>query len=355
MHRSHIPPLGACTIARKAVVKCIPFYAITRLALFCGIEPTYGWTVGTIVLAPVPLLTMSRQLHGSLPTISLGMPVYNSEKWLPAAIESLLAQTFADFELIISDNASTDATYALCERYARQDKRIRLVRNVENLGANRNYLLVLGAAQGRYFKWASSNDICGRAFLERCIAALEVDRSAVLACPRSSLFEVDIDSAVPYRDDFELVSADPIERFCGLLDRIRLNNNFNGLIRTAALREAAPMGNFQGADIVLMAELALLGKFILLSDRLFFRRMSEDSATKLKTAQQVDQHLAPRATRPLRWQHWRYFGALFAAAWRRGPLTSLSMRLMIIVLRRMRWGRSALLQDMRQALWRQHW
>lgn len=247
------------------------------------------------------------------PLVSVGMPVYNSAEWLEASIESILGQSLRDFELIVSDNGSSDATVAICERYARADARIRLLRSVANRGANVNYMAVLRAARGRYFKWASSNDICAPTFVEKCVAALDRDSTAVLACPRSSLFEAAIESAQPYDRDLELLAAEPAERFIGLHSRMALNNAMNGVIRREALLRASSLGNFLRADLVLMAELALLGKFLLLDDRLFYRRMSASSTTRFRTAREVEQHHVPSARAPLRWQRWRYHIALLRA------------------------------------------
>lgn len=284
-----------------------------------------------------------------LPAVSIGMPAYNSSHWIAAAIESLLGQTFRDFELIISDNASSDSTFDICRHYARADARIRLLRNPRNIGANRNYLAVLAAARGTYFKWASSNDVCDPAFIESSVRLLETDPSAVLACPRASLFQVDVSDAQPYPADFALTADSPADRLAMLLDRIRLNNAFNGVMRTEALRRAAPMGSFQRADIALMAELAMMGRFLQVERHLFFRRMSEDAATRLKTARQVDEHLVPDARAPLRMQNWLYYLALLRAAGRQKQLASLWL-----VLKRMRWARAALVHDVSDAF-RSHW
>lgn len=247
------------------------------------------------------------------PLVSIGMPTYNSAAWLEASINSILAQSFGDFEFIISDNASSDATMAICERHAGADARIRLLRQPENRGANENYLATLRAARGAYFKWASSNDICAPTFIERCLEALERDSTVVLAYPRSSLFDESVELAQPYDRDIELLANEPAERFMGLQNRMALNNAMNGLIRREALLRASILGNFLGADLILMTELSLLGKFQLLDDRLFFRRMSAGAATRYKTAREVEQHHVPSARAPLRWQRWRYHVALLRA------------------------------------------
>lgn len=94
----------------------------------------------------------------SRPVVSIGMPVYNGEKFIREALDSLLAQTFTDFELIISDNASTDATESICRDYAEEDSRIRYIRQQENLGALPNFQFVLNEAFGEYFMWAACDD-----------------------------------------------------------------------------------------------------------------------------------------------------------------------------------------------------
>src|SRR5919109_5579420 len=112
--------------------------------------------------------------------VSIGMPVYNGVRFLKEAIESILAQTFEDFELIISDNASIDQTEQICREYAAKDKRIRYYRNEKNLGAARNYNRVFELSTGEYFKWQAHDDLCDPQFLEKGVAVLARDPSIVL-------------------------------------------------------------------------------------------------------------------------------------------------------------------------------
>lgn len=107
------------------------------------------------------------------PIVSIGMPVYNGERFIREALDSLLAQTFTDFELIISDNASMDATESMCRSYARQDSRIRYIRQLENLGALPNFQFVLNEACGEYFMWAAYDDKWDRDWIESLKNALE--------------------------------------------------------------------------------------------------------------------------------------------------------------------------------------
>ncbi len=103
--------------------------------------------------------TMVPVTEKPIPRVSIGMPVYNGEKFIREALDSLLLQTFTDFELIISDNASTDGTEAICREYAEKDHRVRYVRQVENLGAIANFKFVLDEAVAEYFMWAAADDV----------------------------------------------------------------------------------------------------------------------------------------------------------------------------------------------------
>src|SRR5690606_24479169 len=206
----------------------------------------------------------------------------------------------------------------------------------------RNYMAVLRHARAPLFKWASANDICAPVFLERCVDRLRQDASAVLAFSRSALFVADIAAAQPYDVDMDLSASRASERFDRLLLTMGLNNVINGVVRTEALRRALPMGSFQKADIALMAELALLGRFALVPERLFFRRMSPDSATHLKDAREVDRHIQPNTRRPLRLQAWRYHLTLLHIAARQRPISADTLRTLRIALRQTRWARAQL-------------
>jgi len=101
-----------------------------------------------------------------LPMVSIGMPVFNGEAFLCEAIDSLLEQTFTDFELVISDNASTDETQSICRKYASRDSRIRYIRQPENQGALANFQYVLDNSNGQYFMWAAADDLFDREWLD---------------------------------------------------------------------------------------------------------------------------------------------------------------------------------------------
>ena len=101
-----------------------------------------------------------------MPSVSIGMPVFNGETFIRVALDSLLTQTFTDFELIISDNASTDSTEAISRSYAERDARIRYVRQSENMGALKNFQFLLEEAVGEYFMWAAVDDVWDKKWIE---------------------------------------------------------------------------------------------------------------------------------------------------------------------------------------------
>src|SRR5215813_2219510 len=107
------------------------------------------------------------------PTVSIGLPVFNGEKYLPSAVSTLLEQDFENFELIVSDNASSDRTQDICQVFAARDRRIRYFRNEENIGLGANHNRTFALARARYFKWAAHDDEFPRAMLSRFVETLE--------------------------------------------------------------------------------------------------------------------------------------------------------------------------------------
>lgn len=239
------------------------------------------------------------------PLVSIGMPVFNGGRYLERAIESLLAQSLGDFELIISDNASTDNTRALCERYARLDARIRYLRQAENIGAPRNYNVVVHEARGSFFKWASASDEVAADLLAKCVAALQADDGAVLAFGRTRFIDEAGTLLDVYDGDFSVTAATPSERFDYVCRHLVLNNAQSALIRLDALRRTALDRTYPHGDPVLMAELALQGRWHLLPDILAYRRTGRDHFTPQRTLAEITRIYDPRRTRPLMLIHWR--------------------------------------------------
>ena len=279
--------------------------------------------------------------------VTVGMPVYNGQRWLAAAIESILSQTFSDLQLLISDNASTDDTQGICESYAERDSRVRYSRNKRNIGLFRNFNHVFGLSDTKYFKWASCNDICDERFLESCIAVLEARPDVVLAYPQTALFDEELDAARPYDGRLNLEQNSASERVDSLLSNLKLNNMFNGVIRSDALRRTALNQVYTGSDINLMAELAMHGKLVEVPEVLFFRRMNAAASSILVPESERSRYFAHEQRDVIELRLWRmqmgFFGAL-----RRAPLTPKErFRISNNLLRRLVHNRGKLLHELK--------
>ena len=206
------------------------------------------------------------------PHVSIGMPVYNGEPFLEDTLDSLLVQTFKDFELIISDNASTDGTQDICRTYASRDSRIHYFRNEVNLGAAKNYNRVFELSSGKYFKWAAADDPCSHDLLAKCVAILDRRPEVILCYPKTSIIDDHGSVIRQYDDGLALCFPTARERFRRAICRIGECNAVFGLMRSNVLRKTSLIGNYPGADRVLLTELTLCGQFWEIPERLFFRR-----------------------------------------------------------------------------------
>jgi glycosyltransferase involved in cell wall biosynthesis len=208
-----------------------------------------------------------------IPRVSIGLPVFNGENYIRAAIDSILAQTYTDFELIICDNASTDATETICRQYAERDRRIRYVRNPHNVGASANFNSAFWLSTGEYFKWAAHDDLLGPTCIGSCVATLDREPDAVLAQPLVGLIDSNGTMIATTNNELELGgSPRPSDRFAALIRQPRTCWETFGLIRRDALARTALITPYSMSDITLTAELALLGRFVLVPKVLFLNR-----------------------------------------------------------------------------------
>lgn len=195
------------------------------------------------------------------PAVSIGLFVFNGESFLPKSLDSLLWQTFQDFELIISDNASTDRTEEICRAYASRDRRIRYYRNEKNMGAGWNTRRVCELATGKYLKLAAHDDMIVPDFLRLCIDALEADDSLVLAHSLTKVIDENGQFIENYDDGLRTNSLDPVLRARDLLLRGHRCYPIFGLMRLDALHKLPPMGSYAHSDRVFLLRLGLLGRF----------------------------------------------------------------------------------------------
>lgn len=223
------------------------------------------------------------------------MPVFNGESFLPQAIDSMLAQSHANIELIISDNASTDRSAAIAAEYAGRDLRVRCFLQPRNIGAVRNYNFVAARARGKYLKWASANDYCDTEMLAACIEVLESEPRAVLCFGTTRLVDEVTGAVQPFNSDFSIAEERPSARFNRVLTEMRLNNAFNGLIRMEALGKTGLVRNYRSGDLVLMAELAMAGTFILLPRPFLYRRVGAHTFSSRLSDTDLSHFIDPEA------------------------------------------------------------
>ena len=252
------------------------------------------------------------------PRITVGLPVYNGQRFVAQAIESVLTQTYGDFELLISDNASTDETPRICQDFALRDRRIRFMSNDHNLGAARNYNRLVHEARGEMFKWMPADDVLAPSFLERCLAALDAEQASVLSYPTTVMIGEEGESLdKDPLDRLEVHAMEPHQRFREYVEWSFHNRGSNavlGLMRTDVLRRTALIGPYAGSDKVLLGELALHGTFARLADPLFFRREHRDSSLQAHP-QWADRYrwFDPSMTGAYRMGNWRLFAEYFRA------------------------------------------
>ena len=217
----------------------------------------------------------------STPRVSLGMPVYNGAEHIAETLDSILAQTYRDFEVIVCDNASTDDTCSIVESYAARDSRIRLERNAANLGAAENYNRSFRSAVGELFQWIAHDDLLLPTFLERCVETLDANPDVVLAFCERYVMNHDgkhMRTESPYHWYEAKQSFDRIS-FCRLMcvNGIRIPMMIFGLVRSSALRQTRLIGDYIHADLVTVAELRLLGHFSQIPERLFITRLHNEN------------------------------------------------------------------------------
>jgi glycosyltransferase involved in cell wall biosynthesis len=275
------------------------------------------------------------------------MPVYNGEPYICFAIESILNQTFGDFELIISDNASTDQTEEICRDFASRDERVVYSRNNENIGAAGNYSRLVDMASADYFRWSNADDVIAPELHERCVSVLDANPDAVLSYGKTKIIDENGNECEDYDDNLDLRDDRPSDRFKRFHDSVGLTNVIYGLMRTAAVRKTARLGDgsYPAADTNFMGELALYGKFVEIPEPLFYRRMHAlaSSAEREDTERQTYFWTAGAAefNLPL----WRK-NAAYLKAIRRAPIDPAERRRLILyMLRRMYWGKRELLDE----------
>ena len=259
----------------------------------------------------------------AVPRLSIGLAVYNGENFLAESIESLLGQSYEDFELIISDNASADGTEEICRRYAEQDSRIRYFRQQHNMGSAPNHNFVIEQARGELFKHAAHDDLYARDLLRLCVAALDEHPQVVLAHSWSAV--IDSSGAITKLVEYPVDTAAPRAS-----DRLRSmlfdgwGDDEGGVVWTDVLRRTPLHASYHFADRTYTAEIALHGPFYMVPDWLYFRREHPGQGGKLGNVRKRCANMDPRRISQLRNPTVRLYAEYiwgYASAIRRAPLS----------------------------------
>lgn len=280
------------------------------------------------------------EMKAPAPRVSIGLPVYNGERYLRESIDAVIAQTFPDWELIISDNASTDATASISKAYAEQDQRIRYHRNAENIGAAANHNLTATLARGDYFKFYASDDVLLPEYLARCLEVLNRDPELVSCHSKTMIMDADGHDIHPDPWHLRTDSPDPRTRFHDIVWVPHHTFLVYGLIRRELLFKTPLLRPHLSGDQVMMAELSLYGRFHTVPEFLFRSRRHKQQSVALvedywKGRKIRLKWLAPRGV-PHSFHHpksgwkvdfpmWRGIREYFEAPWR--TPASLSVKL----------------------------
>ena len=276
--------------------------------------------------------------------VSIGMPVYNGERYLENTLDSVLNQTFSDFVLYISDNASTDKTQAICEAYAEKDPRIVYIRNKQNVGAAKNYECCFTPATSEYFRWQNADDPIELTLIEDCYQLLTANPDYVLTYGKSRIIDEKGDLVREYDDNLCLLQDSASERFIRCINDIRLQNLMYGLIRRKPLAATALLKAYTSSDLNLIGELAMYGKFGEVPKILFNRRVHPSASSyNMEDKEKLKDFWDP-SKRKLVMQTWRSFYEYYKAALR-APISSKERREICTYLARHAYWRKGILAN----------
>jgi len=212
------------------------------------------------------------------PLVSIGMPTFNGGAFVREALESLLRQTYADLEIIISDDGSTDATLEICRDVARGDTRVALHEGPHR-GEMHNFNAVLRMARGKYFMWAADHDRWDSRYVAECVRALDADPHSILVHAKSALIDGEGRELDGMDDDLAIRQERSLDRYRALIWRLENCNAIYGVIRRESLARTGGYGPYPSPDHLVLAKLALEGTFIQLPGVMYFRRQNRPAET----------------------------------------------------------------------------
>lgn len=242
---------------------------------------------------------------GTSPRVTLGLPVYNGADYIKETLASVRDQTFTDWELIVSDNQSTDETAAIVGEFAAADERIRLVRHPENIGSHNNYNSIVPQSGSEYFKWVAHDDLLAPTYLERCVAGLEEHPESVLAFTNAIQIDENGEEIGVMESKQNYRSSSPYARMRAYVaDRTRTPQVF-GLFRRSALIKSHLLPSYPKSDTVFMCEMAMLGPWVVVDEPLFLNREHPDRQGRLPLRDRTQWYFPSRKAPLLpRWDQW---------------------------------------------------
>lgn len=210
-------------------------------------------------------------MSDNLPTVSIGLAVFNGERYLQQAIDSILAQTFTDFELIVCDNDSDDRTEEICRQYAESDARIRYYRNPTNIGGVNNENLTFELSRGKYFRLMAHDDLLTPELIEKSVKVLAENPEVILCY--SDIIVIDESGKQLQTIELDIGSeTEPYQRFRRLASKEHRCEATYALTRSDVLRKADPQYNYSDSDRTFLIQLSLFGKFYKINKPLFYKR-----------------------------------------------------------------------------------
>jgi glycosyltransferase involved in cell wall biosynthesis len=253
--------------------------------------------------------------------VTLALPVFNGEKYLSEAIVSILRQEYTDFELIITDNASTDGTERICRDFAAGDQRIRYIRNDRNLGAGPNFNMGFELSTGEYFKWCACDDRISANFIGDCVAALDRNPKVVLAYGVTQCIDQDGRPIPMFGGMMPKLTGTPAQRFRQVVSQKGTCFEIFGVFRRSELGRTTLQQPYYGTDFGILAEMSLLGEFIEVPDIVFFNREHPTRSINLGKSDRIKWQCTDVANKHSR-EHLTLLNHLFEICMRRSDVAS---------------------------------
>ncbi len=284
--------------------------------------------------------------------VIVGLPVYNGEKYLEAAIESHLAQSFGDFRLVISDNGSIDGTEDICTRYAGRDSRVTYLRSPVNRGIlwnHRRVLEPLGESTA-YFRWAGADDILEPGLLAAMVDVLDARPEIEAVMPATKNIDEEGQVIRTMERTLNLESADVYQRARQILLANYQHVIAYGLLRAQSVKRMRTGPHYIGWDPVFIWELALRGQVFQLVEPALLRRFHRGSISRVKTVGEMRKWVEPNARTGMTFPHWKWayeHGRALLAT----PMAARDrLRINALLIRATLWQRSQLVRDVTQAV-----